>query len=807
MIKGKKILASLAMFFLVFSFVGVKAFAEGENVVELKASFGWDGLIKEAASVPLITEIKNNGDEALKGTVEVLVPNPTGGKDSYTQNVEIAGKETKKIYIPINKGNGDSKIKIKLTLNESLVEEKELIIPQSATLDWGSLVVGVFTDDIKALDYFNEIKSINQGEAIHLNKVKLAPLSMDVFDYNIKNLQSIDVILLNNFDSSKLSQNARTNLVTWVENGGIILLGGTENTINNFPKEILNLGVSGFSNKWVQIADGLGLTLKLGNVSGDGLLEGVKYGKNILSKRIDRKSGSIIVTSFDLGQKSLNDFEGKSDLIINMLKKDLERLQMKGFGGGSYPFELDAPLNSIPLQNEFPLKNIGIVLGMFILLTSFGGYFILKKIDKRELLWILIPVFSVAFTLVIANISKSTSIKEKVQIGLNAVSIDKDGNGKVESYLSIGNKFKSDLEINEPAGVKIEYIENPYKNQGVMMMGGGNSDDNIKSKTIYDGNKTTYSFSEVGALELKQFKLSGKEGKFKKVDGSVKFNEYAINGKVTNNMDKDIIDSYLICSGKVWEIGSLKRGESFDFKEKAADYNGNLREYIGNKMNKVFEAVYSGGTIEDKEKYKDIARTVALLNIGAKGAEGKTPYIISITDEDIDYGLTLNSDDVMKFSKTVYLNPITLDMSADGGEKIYPPGYLEGTVSKKDDAVFVEPGFNVAYGKGDVTMDYTFEENFEVKEVKFFNPTPSLDENSKFGARFVKFSGKAQIFNPKTEKFENLNFNYDGVTNIENLKTYIKDGVLRLKFSFDGNESGAKVPEISVRGKVKNVRN
>ena len=90
----------------------------------------------------------------------------------------------------------------------------------------------------------------------------------------------------------------------------------------------------------------------------------------------------------------------------------------------------------------------------------------------------------------------------------NIISVDKDGKGTAKGYLGIGTKYKSDVIIEKPEDLTMNYSTTDnyyYSNQE-------QEETNIlRVKTTYSGNNTYFTFNNSDALDMKSFEVVGKE--------------------------------------------------------------------------------------------------------------------------------------------------------------------------------------------------------------------------------------------------------------------------------------------------------
>lgn len=770
-----------------------KVLAAGENILDIKANFGIDGKYKQSASIPIELEIKNSLKEEVKGELKILVPNDKEN-DSYSMNFLIGAEETKKLFIPVNNGGVGKKVKVKVISDGKTLVEKEIAMSLNQ-IDFDTAFFGALTDDMKSLEYFNNLV-VEGNEEMPSIRGRVASISNELLLSNYKNLQMLNFIILNNFDSSKLTKEALDNLNLWINNGGVLLIGGGDATLNKMDKSFLNVSYTNQKDKWIAFKED-GVTLKTGILTGD--IGSITLGdsNNIVATTQKRGNGSIIITSFDLGSKNFYEFAEVNNLLSSIMKEDI----IRKFGSydymSSYPYALENSLSNVPVDGEMPISKIVIILVTFILLVSFISYFILKKINKRELIWMIIPVLSVIFTLIVYKVGDATSLSDKILNSVNIINVDKEGNGKIDSYIAIGNKYNSPLYIEEPKGTRIEYMVNDQ----MRMMGfmPTNPSDKIALDTIYEGNKTFYNFNDVAALELKKFKILGQEKKVNKVSSTLNYLDNGLNGKINNPYNTDVKKMIVVFGNNVWDIGTLKAGEGYTFNNELPKSIGGIRGY----QQSIFEDYYTQqgsnkNNEEFKEKYKNIMRDLTLLEF-VGNSKGSGAYIVAITDETMEYGLNFEKEDISKFSNTCYISEIEIGLKDSEGNTVYPLGYISPNIESRQDRFSVDTSRNVAWGDGEAIISYQLPDKFVPSLIKLKAlPGENLDKEG----NVIEFKGSIQLFNNKTGKFEDIAYSNSTGIELTDLKNYLSNGLLKFKI-IGKNEEGCSIPTIGVKGRFK----
>ena len=210
-------------------------------------------------------------------------------------------------------------------------------------------------------------------------------------------------------------------------------------------------------------------------------------------------------------------------------------------------------------------------------------------------------------------------------------------------------------------------------------------------------------------------------------------------------------------------------------------------------------------TEEFKNKYNGKGINVDLINLAASKV-GKNPVCIAITNKEFNYDLEFEKGDVSKYSKTVFINDIEMDLKDSDGNTNYPYGFIEASIERSDDRTYVDTSSSIIYGAGSVTFNYVLPEKFVPSAVSFKCIIEETDSNNNldnmYKEQILDFTGKFEIYNFKKDKFEELTYNQGDILQIKNLDDYVKDGNIKTKITKKTDEA-EYFPNMSTKGRFK----
>lgn len=787
MVKWFKKLSLLTMTMIIMCTILIPYNVEAskDSKVEINATYGIEGKYKGSSSIPINVDVSNTTEKDIKGTVEIRVNSDYGDTyDAYAKDVVIGNGKTEHITIPINLGEENKKATVVFLENDKEVAKKKILIDSGRVLDY-DLFMGTLTDDFNGISYLSDMNfeydNTNFGD-LGDGKVTNVPLSLDQLGGNIGNFEALDVIVINNFSISKLQEIHYKNLDNWVKNGGTLIIGTGVNaskTVNGISSQLLDLTVDGKEDKSINIL-GDTLVANVANLNIKNSNKELESGSDTLIYSVKKEKGCIYVSTFDLGTEPLTSFHGNKEIwqniLIEDLSKEIENYQM--YGGHYY----NSSSSSIPMDKEINFTLIVVVFVIYVLVIGLGAYLLLKKIKKNEYLWIVIPILSLVFTVVIYGLGSSTRFKDIILNQVNVINVDENGIGTVKGKIGIANKSKDDLLVEEVEGTSLDYVTNNYG-----YYGDTNSEPTkLGVKTIYKNEKAFYEFKGNGALNLRNFSIVGREESVGKLETNLNYVNDGISGTIKNNLGCNIEKLLIISGNNLWDLGEINEGKNLEINKMKSTYNGGLEQYSYDMTND-----YYMGNRSDK-KYKNLFINSDILNSLSQELESSGVYYIAITDKEIDYGFNFDKKKLSKYDITTMLGQVDIEFKDENGNLNYPAGYFDMDIVTRSQGISIDRG-SVIWGNGTIEMDYKIDSNVVVKNIGFSIPTSDYSYNDE---------EEIEIYNNNTSSYDKFKIKTGKSCDIENFDSYLKDNTVRVRMVAN-QEEGMTIPQISVSGREK----
>lgn len=427
----------------------------GDFDIQVKA--GLDGKYLYAMPMPVQVRIMDRESD-FEGTFRFIIPGSTYGSKpvAYETPLLLTKGSEKLISLTVNELSMMDKPRIQI-LDASGRTAAQTMVTITGNASEGVLC-GVLSDDFASLGYLKYVEIEADGS---MSSVDLAELDENSFPDQENMLECLSYIVISDFDTSSLNDGQLKALVKWVKRGGILIcasgseyrrvLSGLEEPLT---AEGLSLKVSSYDGRNTDAsgqqgqADAADTLIDLPSAKSLVQIE-ASDGEQVKGIVTDRSlvtaaalgRGGIAFTGFSLSMEPVASLgeESKQQLAHNLLNKlpaslgvgDIQR----GSGQTGYIYDTDTLNNAF--ESVVPnMSLIEILLILFCLLTGPVIYLILKKVDKRGLLWLLIPVSSLVITGLIFFTNRQLWMGSIRTASLTVVSLE-DGEAVQEPKVSM----------------------------------------------------------------------------------------------------------------------------------------------------------------------------------------------------------------------------------------------------------------------------------------------------------------------------------------------------------------------------------
>ena len=652
----RKVAAFIALFLAFLMILGAIApflyGAEISSKASVSAQVGYSGLYKVGYPTPIWVEVKT-GDTSFDGEILIRVPYSNNNYNSYG-NIEeeqymdyaypltMNANEIKNVELEVNMQTLVRSNKLKV----ELVDKKGNIVVSSSSFGTGvseltayvpeNMLVATLSDNPVELSYIKGI--YYDGWMKNYSVKKIVDFNIDNFPDNFSALSAFNIIYINDFDTSRLSNMSKDALKSWVNGGGLLYIGtgenyaktmkGLENIINienteristsdleglfaDYDAQIYWVTEEETPTKWPSyVPDNKDSANNneenKGNENKDSenspeseagekrsiktphsdektsanpiILELPVLGKTdnaiatSLYSAINTGQGKIVLYPFSLSEAAVQKSSRFVELLTRVAEKEVTDSVGNGYIGsnlGVAPIVSTYNLASIPYQSEGITRIISILVILYIVAVGPVLYFILRKKDKKEAGFVIIPVVALSVTVVIFVMSLNTIYKRPVLNEVSLINVQQGERYAVKnSNIAVLTGKKGDVAVRmDNHGLNLNpFAGNDYYGYGYYGYG------NFKPiKVIYgDQPGITYYDNERWAANV--FSVTEEVDLQEGITADIVLQNGVYMGVITNNTPydlKEVVLSFGIRGYK--KIGDINAGEEFIINDDLQD--------------------------------------------------------------------------------------------------------------------------------------------------------------------------------------------------------------------------------------------
>lgn len=428
----------------------------------LEASMGYEGAITYVRRVPVNISVQNSGPD-VTGRVAVDVNRNETEFDRYEMPLSVASGASVQVALPVVLTQRQKQYTVSFLRDETVLAQT--VVRPESVISPASLIVGVLGEQAGLLRAFSITQSndaMARGE--YWKTVALTP---DTFPSDAESLGFFDMLAVEGADLSLLTAGQQQALDDWLRAGGIVWVCGGSRATETF----------GFFSKYTGISpraltDGGDIGARLlklfsleGKGAGEGMLltpladaGGMSLGEEPLADVTRVDSGYVFTTAFGMSEKPFCDWMAENVMCQRILLRFAQgayRAMINQRSSGSYQsgnsvndgatMQIGAPNGS---GMAWPIG----VLALFIVLAGFGGYAILRKLDKREWMWLSVPALALAASLALWGLSGVLSLREPIAVHCTNLLVGPEGEVSGFTNVSVAQAERGPLSVSVDEG-------------------------------------------------------------------------------------------------------------------------------------------------------------------------------------------------------------------------------------------------------------------------------------------------------------------------------------------------------------------
>ncbi|MFY2308133.1 hypothetical protein ACOSZE_11740 [Lysinibacillus fusiformis] len=567
--KKTKMTALTLLVMLMMSFLLPPTQAQAAAPLEVKATAGISGKAKYQSVVPLQVTVKNNGAD-FSGDMAINSSNSYEAASALVVPIDIAAGEEKTFtfYLDGLADNGYSDADLFAFYEGNIEKGKKIAYKgtkrlQSNFLDPTSTFVYTLTeksDRLSALLRLSSFVHQNNVEIFNINQLKDY-----TFPEDEQGLAMANVIVVDEVAIADLAQKQQEALLKWVQDGGTLLLGAsdqidaTAGVFKDYLPMSLSQEMTSISAETLTKLSGGGIFTQPISIhtatNHKESLPVLTENNVVLASKKKIGSGEIIQTAFSLGDQPLASMDGYAALLAKII--DIQSISQQGMmSQGQSPLDQISyelrNINELFPSFEVSVSYMLIVIILYIIIIGPVLYFVLKKIDKREHAWWIIPVFSIVLSIGLFIVgAKDRVVQPQVQ---------QSAFYKVNEDSSLNGYYVESILTNRSG----DFIVNTDKNTTAVAMRNYNNftgtvgDLHESSYIKENANGSTLTLRDLNYWSVQSFGGKTSAQNIGKMDVDITLKNEKLTGTIKNNFPFELKDVTLISGVKEVKLGDIK---------------------------------------------------------------------------------------------------------------------------------------------------------------------------------------------------------------------------------------------------------
>jgi hypothetical protein len=373
----------------------------------MQVTVGFDGYCRSDCWCPVYVVLSNEQAD-VQGELRAIVPN-TGDNARphvYARPVVLPAHSRKaySLYLPFAGSRPPSKLDVQLVAGEDVLSSW---IGGVRWLDEGDWLHGVVGGSPSSINLLGDVAPAGGNAAV-------AHLSLETLPLNPLGWEGLDMLVLNDVDTTALTRDQRQALETWVIHGGHLIVGGGAGAARTVAgvTDLLPVTVGGVRS--VDELHALSERLRVPAVAGPyAVAEAtLRTGEVLIEQRDEQGEGAVTASlpllarrtygagmvdflAFDAGLQPFARWDDNVlmwESIVEVGHGPSERLLIRA--GDSAHDAIDV-ISGLELPPALQLLAFMLV---YTRLIGPANYLVLRRLDRRELAWLTIPLIVLGFT-------------------------------------------------------------------------------------------------------------------------------------------------------------------------------------------------------------------------------------------------------------------------------------------------------------------------------------------------------------------------------------------------------------------------
>lgn len=758
--------------------VSPQAVHAAEPSISMKTEVGYDGHYKIGEWTPL--KITLTSDTDISGELVVQTEYPyNSNRASYAAKVDLPAGTPKEVTFGIL-GTSFHKDNNSIRFYKDSAEKGKYIPFQASTPylnasgDNGTLI-GVLASDPDSMNFLNVLNGKGKD-------VKVIPLKAEQLPEDGVLLEGLDILVINNYPAGNLGDKRTDAIKAWVKSGGTLVLGGGAGYAKTVQglEDLSPVDYSGLADvtSLQELEKATGKLISLDGafpVSAAKLKEGARtivIGEQPLFASWNVSRGSVIYAAYDVSMEPLQSWSGHADIWNKVLQQHsplASASQGNMPGKGELAQRINYLLDYFPSLTLPPYSLLLWLLLGYAVIVAPGLYFVLKKLDKREWAWLLIPVIAVLASggIYVAGTTGKSTLRTNT---LSIVELNGHGYAERSTSTALFIPRSGDYKLSFPAGTHITV----QREDG--LISGGQAADSERQLIRFGDSGTSVDLKGMTHRSLAKLTVRQLEDRqLGQVEFDISINEQGVpQGTVTNKTIADLTDTAIILNDKMYLLGDIARNQTAAITSLPLTINHYDYGYF------IFPS--QGNRLEDMK----LERPRGLINayFSRNNMTDNYAFIGWSQDELLNY--EVNGKKVAADPLNMWVQRIEPEIHKDGQWNI-PYGYIAPSVSKATSSDWgYETSRSIHMSGGEMELEYTLP-NMKYSEL-------AMRQNNR------GYNMTVAVWNASKGEAEPIQWNQGTAQLPQPIEQYLVGGTTLRLIVTAQDWSSFDLPEISVKG-------
>lgn len=548
--------------------------------VRVEAELGYDNTVTYTRPVPLRIRLKNDGPDAAF-TVAVNLNRSARQYDRYEYPVILAGGAEIRLTLPVTITYKQAAYTVEV-LSEGELVASATVKPQK-TVSPDTLLVGLLTSQPQSLRYMNISEAndpLTRGEVW-----QTLALTAETFPEDAELLSAFRFLAVDDFDLTTLSEGQRAAFDQWLRAGGVVFAGGGSTGISTLKGLMKYTGiVTGTpfqaSNVDRALIDGLSQgqfsPSGLSRLNGSVMLSELRGSRHAVMEingaaLLDRcpvDAGVIYTAAFSLTERPLSSWNGMNAFWQRVLLTYDQTLYQRIVRDAQNYYDNEGIYVDQWLLRQLSMKNpdnvllIVLLTAGFVIFSGIGSYLILKKLDKREWMWVTVPALSLVGAVITLALSRGMELGKPALAAYARVQVDENGQAASRVMAGVASASRTPITVSVASGERIRPGETDY---------GYYYDDEDSQREITPTLRYTFTAGDQPAILLpaadpwsvQSLTLLPEDTAYP-IQVSVWWEQDGLHGTVENGTDLTLEPGYLFTLVGYCRVPALQPGERAD---------------------------------------------------------------------------------------------------------------------------------------------------------------------------------------------------------------------------------------------------